>query len=125
MPQAKDSIAARVDQAIKALEAIHSAAVNNDNRLRAAEQKAVEATEAVEQARKKMDEALGKLNDREQRIVDVAAENQSRIATLEAEKVILAQRDREARDELEPLRSARFRSLTFRRSWAMPTFRRP
>ena len=62
-----------------------------------------EAQKQIKKLARERNEALAKLREREDKLVADRAENHARIATLEAEKEIIALRDREARNELERL----------------------
>lgn len=60
--------------------------------------------EKAEKYRQEANRAKDKLKSREAKLAETRADSASAIATLEAEKEILALRDREARDELDRLR---------------------
>jgi hypothetical protein len=97
----------RLDDARRALGDLYGTAVALDNRADKAVKRAVEAEEQAEKDREARQLADAKLSEAWQEAIDARAEAAGEIAQLKASNELLAQRDREARDETRTTRFTR------------------
>ena len=75
--------------------------------LSAVRQELATAKQQIEQERRDKADAINKLGKADERAIAARSDVAAQIATLEVEKEIMAQRDRESREEIERLRLAK------------------
>jgi cell division septum initiation protein DivIVA len=100
-PNLTDAVA----NALQAIQAIADTTGAIDHSLRAAQTEAELARIDADRGAHEKDEALTKLDEAEQRLIDAAKEAAERIAKLEATNALLARREKEASDEHTRLRA--------------------
>jgi hypothetical protein len=96
-----------VSEALAAIRAIEVTAGETERRARDAEARAAKAVKQAENDRRAKAEAVSKLAEVQQQVIDARAAHAAERETLIAEREQLALRDREAREELERLRLQR------------------
>ena len=94
----------RVTDALDAIEAIRVEASTKDRELVDALEAKRLAEEQAEKSRRERDEAVNSMEGLRAQIIETKAAVAGEVATLKAEKELLAQRDRDSRNEIERLR---------------------
>ena len=100
-----------VGKALSVIEAIQVNAGRLDKALKDAERRAAQAEQQAERDRREKREAVAKVDGLRAEIVETRAAVAGEVETLRAEKEMLAQRDRESRNELERLRLGELQRL--------------
>jgi hypothetical protein len=96
---------------LEAIKAIQIEAGRRDARLKDAERRAAEAEKQAKRDRRERQDAVSKVDGLRAEIVRTRASVAAEVETLKTEKEFLAQRDRQAREELDRLRLGELQRL--------------